>query len=29
LAWKSFLPVSLNYLFFFSGLKIFMFAFLL
>nr|YP_010564701.1 NADH dehydrogenase subunit 1 [Lordithon arcuatus]UZA61078.1 NADH dehydrogenase subunit 1 [Lordithon arcuatus] len=29
LAWKSFLPVSLNYLFFFSGLKIFLFSFLI
>nr|YP_010729357.1 NADH dehydrogenase subunit 1 [Sternolophus rufipes]WED07062.1 NADH dehydrogenase subunit 1 [Sternolophus rufipes] len=26
LAWKSFLPVSLNYLFFFSGLKLLIFA---
>lgn len=26
LAWKRFLPVSLNYLFFFSGLKLFIFA---
>nr|ARH54337.1 NADH dehydrogenase subunit 1 [Cymbiodyta marginella] len=26
LAWKSFLPVSLNYLFFFSGLKFFIFV---
>nr|YP_010121902.1 NADH dehydrogenase subunit 1 [Necrodes littoralis]QRF92661.1 NADH dehydrogenase subunit 1 [Necrodes littoralis] len=29
LAWKSFLPVSLNYLFFFSGLKMFIFSLLL
>nr|YP_009755603.1 NADH dehydrogenase subunit 1 [Aedes koreicus]QIP54101.1 NADH dehydrogenase subunit 1 [Aedes koreicus]UXX44867.1 NADH dehydrogenase subunit 1 [Aedes koreicus]UXX44880.1 NADH dehydrogenase subunit 1 [Aedes koreicus]UXX44893.1 NADH dehydrogenase subunit 1 [Aedes koreicus]WKF55403.1 NADH dehydrogenase subunit 1 [Aedes koreicus] len=28
LAWKSFLPMSLNYLFFFIGLKIFILAFL-
>nr|ALO70782.1 NADH deshydrogenase subunit 1 [Ocypus brunnipes] len=28
LAWKSFLPVSLNYLFFYSGLKIFVFSLL-
>nr|WGO57937.1 NADH dehydrogenase subunit 1 [Episymploce sundaica] len=27
LAWKSFLPLSLNYLFFFLGLKIFIFSF--
>nr|ALO71182.1 NADH deshydrogenase subunit 1 [Tasgius compressus] len=26
LAWKSFLPVSLNYLFFYAGLKIFIFS---
>nr|YP_010692651.1 NADH dehydrogenase subunit 1 [Necrodes nigricornis]WBV80475.1 NADH dehydrogenase subunit 1 [Necrodes nigricornis] len=29
LAWKSFLPVSLNYLLFFSGLKMFIFTLLL
>nr|ANJ70603.1 NADH dehydrogenase subunit 1 [Ocypus olens] len=29
LAWKSFLPVSLNYLFFYSGLKIFIFSLLI
>nr|QNV11763.1 NADH dehydrogenase subunit 1 [Hydrobius fuscipes] len=29
LAWKSFLPVALNYLFFFVGLKIFIFALLI
>nr|YP_009995518.1 NADH dehydrogenase subunit 1 [Ochthebius viridis]QNP09973.1 NADH dehydrogenase subunit 1 [Ochthebius viridis] len=29
LAWKSFLPVSLNYLFFFMGLKIFFFSLIL
>lgn len=29
LAWKRFLPVSLNYLFFFSGLKIFLFSLLI
>nr|AND96706.1 NADH deshydrogenase subunit 1 [Onthophagus pullus] len=29
LCWKSFLPVSLNYLLFFSGLKMFMFSLLL
>nr|YP_009729781.1 NADH dehydrogenase subunit 1 [Copris tripartitus]QHW07558.1 NADH dehydrogenase subunit 1 [Copris tripartitus] len=29
LCWKSFLPVSLNYLFFFMGLKIFLFCILL
>nr|YP_009727432.1 NADH dehydrogenase subunit 1 [Diamesus osculans]QIA46746.1 NADH dehydrogenase subunit 1 [Diamesus osculans] len=29
LAWKSFLPVSLNYLLFFSGLKMFIFSLLL
>jgi NADH-ubiquinone oxidoreductase chain 1 len=28
LAWKSFLPVSLNYLLFFLGLRIFMFSLL-
>jgi len=28
LAWKSFLPLSLNYLFFFLGFKIFLFSFL-
>nr|YP_010491838.1 NADH dehydrogenase subunit 1 [Dinothenarus chrysocomus]UWM92624.1 NADH dehydrogenase subunit 1 [Dinothenarus chrysocomus] len=29
LAWKSFLPVSLNYLFFYSGLKIYIFSLLI
>nr|ARH53921.1 NADH dehydrogenase subunit 1 [Limonius minutus] len=29
LAWKGFLPVSLNYLFFFFGLKLFIFSFLI
>nr|AND96379.1 NADH deshydrogenase subunit 1 [Bubas bison] len=29
LCWKSFLPVSLNYLFFFCGLKLFLFSILL
>nr|ANJ70330.1 NADH dehydrogenase subunit 1 [Atrecus affinis] len=29
LAWKGFLPVSLNYLFFFSGLKMYIFALLI
>nr|AND96125.1 NADH deshydrogenase subunit 1 [Cheironitis hoplosternus] len=29
LCWKSFLPVSLNYLFFFCGLKLFLFAILI
>nr|YP_010519763.1 NADH dehydrogenase subunit 1 [Rhaphidophora quadrispina]UXP34385.1 NADH dehydrogenase subunit 1 [Rhaphidophora quadrispina] len=29
LAWKSFLPLSLNYLFFFVGLKIFLFSLLI
>nr|UFZ13721.1 NADH dehydrogenase subunit 1 [Haplosialis sp.] len=29
LAWKSYLPFSLNYLFFFFGLKIYMFSFLI
>nr|YP_010491864.1 NADH dehydrogenase subunit 1 [Ocypus graeseri]UWM92650.1 NADH dehydrogenase subunit 1 [Ocypus graeseri] len=29
LAWKSFLPVSLNYLFFYAGLKIFIFSLLI
>nr|ARH53700.1 NADH dehydrogenase subunit 1 [Adrastus rachifer] len=29
LAWKSFLPVSLNYLFFFFGLQLFIFSFII
>nr|AYQ19025.1 NADH dehydrogenase subunit 1 [Ptilodactylidae sp. 2 ACP-2013] len=29
LSWKSFLPVSLNYLFFFLGLKLFIFSFII
>nr|UFZ13964.1 NADH dehydrogenase subunit 1 [Taeniochauliodes natalensis] len=29
LAWKSFLPLSLNFLFFFSGIKLIMFSFLI